>query len=80
MADEFVVFTTLFEEVCQKFNISVPVLGSNSSGNGTNLTVATPPQPSTEPSTGLAEKAIAIRYMSWTLSGALYIAVLASWL
>jgi hypothetical protein len=66
-----VVFTTLFEEVCQKFNISVPVLGSNSSGNGTNVTVAAPPQPSTEPSTGLADKVVIGRHTSWVLSGVL---------
>ena len=73
-----VVFTTLFGEVCQKFNISVPVLGSNSSGNGTNVTTtATPPHPSMEPSTGLAGKAYSGGYLCWTFSGALCIAATA---
>lgn len=36
--DDLTVFTTLFQEVCQPFNISVPILGSNSSANGTNVT------------------------------------------
>lgn len=73
-----VVFTTLFGEVCQKFNISVPVLGSNSSGNGTNVTVVASPQPSAEPSTGSAGKAYGGGYLSWrTLSGILCIAVFA---
>ncbi|KAF2162263.1 hypothetical protein M409DRAFT_27266 [Zasmidium cellare ATCC 36951] len=36
-------FTTLFGDVCSKFNISVPVVGSNSSANGTTVT---PPSPS----------------------------------
>lgn len=66
-----VVFTTLFGEVCQKFNISVPVLESDSSGNGSNVTVAAPPRPSTEASTGSAGKAYGGGYMSWTLSGIL---------
>ncbi|TKA69054.1 hypothetical protein B0A55_08714 [Friedmanniomyces simplex] len=35
-------FTTLFGQVCAQFNISVPVLGSNSSANGTNVTYSTP--------------------------------------
>jgi hypothetical protein len=74
------VFTTLFEDVCQKFNISVTVLGSYNSGNGTNVTVMTPPQPSIEPSTGFGERATAGPHMSWLLSGALYIAAFAIFL
>jgi hypothetical protein len=72
-----IVFTTLFGEVCQKFNISVPVLGSNSSGNGTNVTVPTPPQPSIEASTGLTAKMYSGGYLSWSLSGILCITVFA---
>ena len=35
-------FTTLFGEVCAQFNISVPVVGSNTSINGTNVTYPVP--------------------------------------
>lgn len=72
-----IVFSTLFGEVCQKFNISVPVLGSNSSGNGTNVTVAVPSQPSTEVSTGWASKTYDGGYLSWPLSGIICVAVFA---
>jgi hypothetical protein len=71
------VFTTLFGEVCQKFNITVPVLGSNSSGNGTNVTAVAPPQPSTEASTGWAGKAYSGGCLSWTLSGVLFVTAFA---
>ena len=71
------VFTTLFGEVCQKFNITVPVLGSNSSGNGTNVTAVAPPQPSTEASTGWAGKAYSEGYLSWTLSSVLFVTTFA---
>lgn len=47
-----IVFSKLFGEVCKKFNISVPVLGSNNSGNGTTFVPS--PFPSTEPFTGSA--------------------------
>ena len=70
------VFTTLFEEVCQLFNISVPVLGNNGSANSTNVTVATSPQPSMDSSTGAAERVSTRRHISWTMSGAVCIAVL----
>lgn len=72
-----IVFTTLFGEVCQKFNISVPVLGSNSSGNGTNVTFGALPQPSAESSTGSGDKAYGGRCLSWILSGLLCVAVFA---
>ena len=71
------VFTTLFGEVCQKFNITVPVLGSNSSGNGTNVTAVAPPQPLTEASTGWAGKAYSEGYLSWTLSSVLFVTTFA---
>ena len=71
------VFTTLFGEVCQKFNITVPVLGSNSSGNGTNVTALAPPQPSTEPSTGWTGKAYSGGYLPWTLSSVLFVTAFA---
>jgi hypothetical protein len=32
------VFTTLFQDVCQKFNISVPILGSDDGSHGANGT------------------------------------------
>jgi len=49
------VFTTLFGQVCAKYNISVPVLGSNSSTNGTNVTFPSPgPTASVVPYTGVA--------------------------
>lgn len=35
-------FTTLFGQVCEAFNISVPVVGSNSSANGTNVSFPSP--------------------------------------
>jgi hypothetical protein len=70
-----IAFTTLFGEVCQKFNISVPVLGSNSSGNGTNVTVAAPPQPSTEASIGSAGSMCS--GVSWAMSGLLCVTVFA---
>ncbi|KAK1058987.1 hypothetical protein LTR74_012963 [Friedmanniomyces endolithicus] len=47
------VFTTLFGQVCAKYNISVPVLGSNSSTNGTNVTFPSP-MASAVPYTGVA--------------------------
>lgn len=72
-----IVFTTLFGEVCQKFNISVPVLGSNSSGNGTNVTVVAPPRPSTEIPTGSADSMYSGGYLCWTLSGMLCVTVFA---
>jgi hypothetical protein len=72
-----IVFTTLFGEVCQKFNISVPVLGSNSSSNGTNVTIGAPSQPSTEPSTGWASKTYDGGYLLWPLIGILCITVFA---
>lgn len=71
------VFTTLFGEVCQKFNITVPVLGSTSSGNGTNVTAVAPPQPSTEASTGWAGKTYSGGYLSWTLSSVLFVTAFA---
>lgn len=37
-----VVFTQLFREVCAPFNISVPIVGSNSSVDGTNVTYPSP--------------------------------------
>jgi hypothetical protein len=39
----------LFGEVCEKFNISVPVLGSNGSANGTNVTSGMKPSSTGEP-------------------------------
>jgi hypothetical protein len=72
-----IVFSTLFGEICQKFNISVPVLGSNSSGKGTNVTVGVAPRPSTEGFTGLAAKTYSGRYLLWSLSGILCTTVLA---
>ena len=49
------VFTTLFGQVCAKYNISVPVLGSNSSANGTNVTFPSPsPTVAVVPYTGTA--------------------------
>ena len=72
-----IVFTTLFGEVCQKFNISVPVLGSNSSGNGTNVTVVVPPQPSTEAFTGSADSMYSGEYLFRALSGILCVTVFA---
>jgi hypothetical protein len=72
-----IVFSTLFGEVCQKFNISVPVLGSNSSGNGTNVTVGVAPHQSTEGFTGLAAKTYSGGYLLWSLSGILCTTVLA---
>ncbi|KAF2771712.1 hypothetical protein EJ03DRAFT_334641 [Teratosphaeria nubilosa] len=48
-------FTTLFGEVCAQFNITVPVIGSNSSANGTNVTY-TPPTASTLLYTGAAHR------------------------
>ena len=72
-----IVFMALFGDVCQKFNVSVPVLGSNSSGNCTNATVVHPPQPSTEASPGSADSMYSGGYLSWTLSGILCITVFA---
>jgi len=48
---EIYTFTTLFGDVCSQFNISVPVVGSNSSANGTNVTYPIPTAPIT-PYTG----------------------------
>ena len=73
------VFTTLFEEVCQKFNISVPVLGNNSSVDGTNVTAGSALQPSMEPSTGTAARALTAWCMFWALGGALCITMLATY-
>jgi hypothetical protein len=45
----------LFGDVCSKFNITVPVVGSNSSANGTNVTFVPPsstPTPTIVPSKG----------------------------
>jgi hypothetical protein len=36
----YLVFTTLFQDVCRKFNISVPILGSGGDGDGTNGTLS----------------------------------------
>jgi ABC-type uncharacterized transport system permease subunit len=36
------VFTTLFQEVCQKFNISVPILGTYDGSAGANGTLSPP--------------------------------------
>lgn len=62
------VFTTLFEEVCEKFNISVPVLGSNSSGNGSNVTVPVPAGPSTTPFVGASNHAFTSGHILWLSS------------
>lgn len=37
-AKDRAVFTTLFDEVCQKFNISVPASADNGTAHGTNVT------------------------------------------
>lgn len=62
------VFTTLFEEVCQKFNISVPVLGSNSSSNGSIVTVPISAGPSTTPFVGASNNAFAGAHILWLSS------------
>lgn len=72
-----IAFTTLFGDVCQKFNISVPVLGSNNSGNGTNVTVVVPPQPSTEAFTGSADSMYSGEYLFRALSSILCVTVFA---
>ena len=55
----------------------MPVLGSNSSGNGTNVTVAASPRPSTEIPTGSADSMYSGGYLCWTLSGMLCVTVFA---
>ena len=45
-------FTTLFREVCAPFNITVPLIGSNSSANGTMVTYPAPSY-SVVPATGV---------------------------
>ena len=51
-------FTSLFDEVCSQFNITVPILGSNSSVNGTNVTFPAHTAPSVVPYTGVAGQSV----------------------
>lgn len=74
-SDVHTVFTTLFAEVCQQFNISVPVLGSNGSTNGTNVTTAPLPHSTTQPFVGSAAKGPVGQYVAWMASGLVCVVV-----
>ncbi|KAH9809508.1 hypothetical protein Tdes44962_MAKER06115 [Teratosphaeria destructans] len=70
-------FTTLFGEVCTQFNISVPVIGSNSSANGTNVTYPSSTA-SMVPYTGAAHRGTycLATLLSTTLLGVCFLAAL----
>ena len=76
------VFTTLFQEVCQKFNISVPILGSDDDDGGAanstlspagNTTTAANGSSSALPSpfVGSASRSSSSAQSMWTLSAGL---------
>lgn len=76
------VFTTLFQEVCQKFNISVPILGSDDDDGGAanstlspagNTTTAANGSSSAVPSpfVGSASRLSGSTQSMWTISAGL---------
>jgi hypothetical protein len=74
------VFTTLFASVCSKFNISVPVLGSNGSANGTKVTTVTSPSlpnSTVEPFVGAAREVFVGKHAAWMGSGLVCFVVMA---